>query len=186
MVSKACYRRFRALPSWNLCASDLSQIVYVTGALLKKARIGGIFTNKKIVIIDSLTNINIKRDLHLFSLDLESIFRWVLRLVSRNLYIFVKVCIDKFDMFDIKYTTQNNHGRHACRPLKIFVCNHMHSCFIWRFLHMNALCTQPRQLTQEDARDMWYIATLRKGHNHTDHAPDIICRYRVYIIIHLN
>ena len=28
-----------------LCASDVSQIIYVTGALLKKARIGGIFAN---------------------------------------------------------------------------------------------------------------------------------------------
>ena len=38
MVSKTCYLRF-------LCASDVSQIVYVTDALLKKARIGGIFGN---------------------------------------------------------------------------------------------------------------------------------------------
>ena len=43
MVSKTCYLRFRALPSLDLCASDVSQIVYVTGALLKKPRIGGIF-----------------------------------------------------------------------------------------------------------------------------------------------
>ena len=35
MVTKTCY----------LCASDVSHIVYVTGALLKKATIGGIFTN---------------------------------------------------------------------------------------------------------------------------------------------
>ena len=43
MVYKTCYLRFRALPSCDVCASDVSQIVYVTGALLKKARIGGIF-----------------------------------------------------------------------------------------------------------------------------------------------
>ena len=45
MVYKTCYLRFRALPSWGFCASDASQVVYVTGALLKKARIGGIFVN---------------------------------------------------------------------------------------------------------------------------------------------
>ena len=45
MVPKACHLRLRALTSGNLCASDVSQIVYVTGALLKKAKIGGIFAN---------------------------------------------------------------------------------------------------------------------------------------------
>ena len=43
MVSKTCYLRFRALPSRDLCASDVSEIVYGTGALLKKAMIGGMF-----------------------------------------------------------------------------------------------------------------------------------------------
>ena len=43
--SKICNVGSRALPYRYICARDVSQIVYVTDALLKKARIGGIFAN---------------------------------------------------------------------------------------------------------------------------------------------